>query len=158
MKPIPETENTVVLRTDFSDDAAWKAICAAIREPAAEYQIDFAEWAAINEAIGQYVGELQANVVFIDDPEYADITIDQLLKLVPEDSNQTFLFVVDRVTVSHTDHPILVVDLFTERGRKFRTVPSQIQAIENNLSIANMDWEDFADNVDADGVFRGFPE
>jgi hypothetical protein len=36
-------------------------------------------------------------------------------------------------------------------------LPSQIQAIENNLSIANMDFEDFADSVDADGVFRGFP-
>jgi hypothetical protein len=25
-----------------------------------------------------------------------------------------------------------------------------------NLSIANMDWDDFAGSVDGDGVFRGF--
>jgi hypothetical protein len=30
--------------------------------------------------------------------------------------------------------------------------------IENNLSIANMDFEAFAENADPDGIFRGFPE
>jgi hypothetical protein len=29
--------------------------------------------------------------------------------------------------------------------------------VENNLSIANMDFQDFVDYVDLDGVFRGFP-
>jgi hypothetical protein len=28
-------------------------------------------------------------------------------------------------------------------------------AVQNNLVIGNADWEDFADAVDADGVFRG---
>jgi hypothetical protein len=27
--------------------------------------------------------------------------------------------------------------------------------VENNLSLANMDFDEFADAVDADGVFRG---
>jgi hypothetical protein len=27
--------------------------------------------------------------------------------------------------------------------------------VENNLSIANMDWEDFAGEVGGDGVYRG---
>jgi hypothetical protein len=42
-------------------------------------------------------------------------------------------------------------------GREFRTIPSKIQGIENNLSIANMDFEEFANTVDERGVFRGFP-
>ena len=158
MKSIPETQDTVVLRTDFSDDAAWKEICAAIRQGAAEDQAAFAEWAEINASMGQNVGEPRAWVNTVDDPDYADITTDQLLELVPEGYGQTFLFVVDGVTVSHTDQPILVVDLYTKRGRSFRAIPSQIQGIENNLSIANMDWEDFGNNVDDDGVFRGFPK
>ena len=29
---------------------------------------------------------------------------------------------------------------------------------ENNLSIANMDFREFAESVDPDGVFRGFPQ
>ena len=28
--------------------------------------------------------------------------------------------------------------------------------VENNLSISNMDFYEFADNADADGIFRGF--
>jgi Domain of unknown function (DUF6924) len=31
-------------------------------------------------------------------------------------------------------------------------------SVENNLSIANMDFEDFADATDDDGIFRGFRE
>jgi hypothetical protein len=30
--------------------------------------------------------------------------------------------------------------------------------VENNLSVSNMGFEEFADKVDQDGVFRGFPE
>jgi hypothetical protein len=30
--------------------------------------------------------------------------------------------------------------------------------VENNLNIANMGWEEFADAVDEDGTFRGFRE
>jgi hypothetical protein len=37
-----------------------------------------------------------------------------------------------------------------------RALPDQIQGIENNLSIANMDFSDFADAVDDDGTMRGF--
>ena len=36
-------------------------------------------------------------------------------------------------------------------------VPGQVWSIENNLSIANMDFFEFADRTDPDGVFRGFP-
>jgi hypothetical protein len=41
-------------------------------------------------------------------------------------------------------------------GGEFRALPSEVQAIENNLSIANMDFGDFASTVDGGGVFRGF--
>ncbi|MDH6214469.1 hypothetical protein M2283_001752 [Streptomyces pseudovenezuelae] len=33
---------------------------------------------------------------------------------------------------------------------------AELWSIENNLSGANMDFEEFADAVDDDGVFRGF--
>lgn len=44
------------------------------------------------------------------------------------------------------------------RGREFRCVTEEVAGIEANLAIANMDVEEFADHVAADGVFRGFPE
>jgi hypothetical protein len=51
---------------------------------------------------------------------------------------------------------VLVIDLREDRGRHFRAVTSHVHSIENNLSIANMDFFEFADNVEIDGVFRGF--
>ena len=137
MNQIPETENAVVLRTDFSDDAAWKSVCAAIQKP---------------------VGDFRAHVDFVSDPAYGDLTVAQLLSLIPEGFKHSFVFVVDRATLSQPQHPILVVDLLTEPGRTFRVIPSAMWGVENNLTLANMDFADFAGCVDQDGVFRGFPE
>jgi hypothetical protein len=36
VEKLPRTENPLVVRTDFSDEAAWEAICEAIQEPSAE--------------------------------------------------------------------------------------------------------------------------
>ena len=139
MKQIPETENALVLRTDFSNQAAWETICRTIREP---------------------VGDLNflVNVEFLDDIEYADISKDQLLELIPRNYNHSFIIVADNTVISHPDYPLLIIDLYERSGHEFRATPSQVQGIENNLSIANMDFEEFAEAVDEDGVFRGFPE
>jgi len=51
---------------------------------------------------------------------------------------------------------VLVVDLYSDPGRSFRVIPSELWGVENNLSLANIDFEEFADAVDRDGVFRGF--
>jgi hypothetical protein len=62
----------------------------------------------------------------------------------------------DRLTLTGPERPILVIDLAYETGRPFRVIPGQLWAVENNLSLANMDYSEFVDNVDPDGVFRGF--
>jgi hypothetical protein len=38
------------------------------------------------------------------------------------------------------------------------TSPSELWTVENNLNIANMDWQEFAAAVDEDGVFRGLDD
>ncbi len=139
MKQIPETEYTLVLRTDFSDQATWETICAMIREPVGDFHF-------------------LAYVDFLDDAEYADINKGQLLELIPRNYNHSFIIVVDKTSISNPEYPLLIIDLYEKSGHEFRAVPSQVQGIENNLSIANMDFEEFADAVDDDGVFRGFPQ
>ncbi len=139
MKLIPETEYALILRTDFSDQAAWDEICAEIRKPVS------------------FLGFL-AYVEFLDDVEYANITKDQLLELFPQNHNHSFIIVADRTSISRPEHPLLVIDLFDESAREFRAIPMQVQSIENNLSIGNMDFEELAEAVDEDGVFRGFPK
>ena len=129
MKQILETENPLVLRTDFSNQAAWKTITGIIQKPVGIFRF-------------------RANVEFVDDIEYADITKDQLLELIPKDYSHSFIIVVDRMAISPPDHPLLIVDSYEGSGREFRAIPSLIQGIENNLSIANMDFEEFAESVD----------
>ena len=51
---------------------------------------------------------------------------------------------------------LLVVDRLHERGRWFRVTLEEAWAVENNLSLFNMDFFEFASAVDDDGVFRGF--
>ncbi len=144
MKHIPETDNALVLRTDFSNDAAWESTCAAIQAPV--------------QPLGDYPDvTFMADVEFLSDPEYDGLTVERLRPLLPQDLNHTFMFIVDRTTLSNPEHPILVVDLYTEPGRTFRVIPSEMSAVENNLTLANMDFAEFADAVDEDGIFRGFP-
>ena len=57
------------------------------------------------------------------------------------------------------DQTVLFVDLNEPNGqvgRTFRSIPSEVEAIVANLSLANMDFAEFADNIDPDGIFRGF--
>jgi hypothetical protein len=78
--------------------------------------------------------------------------------LVSENYSHPFIIVVDRTAISSPEFPLLIIDLYDGPGREFRAVPSQIQSIQNNLSLANMDFEEFGESVDEDGVFHGFPE
>jgi hypothetical protein len=137
LKKLPETTNSLVLRTDFSDDAAWNAVCAAIQEPSED--------------------GFTAVVDCISDAAYADLPVEQLVALSPKGSGRGFAFIVDRRTLTDPERPILVVDLYAKPGRTFRVIPREMWGVENNLSLANMDFHEFAEDTDEDGVFRGFP-
>lgn len=157
MKKLPVTDATLFVRTDFGDSDAWKAICNEIRQPPEDMMAAFAQFAAINSMIGQDVGEgPEPNLTIVDDPEFANLTPAQLVERLPKDTHQTFLFVVDHESMTSEEHTILVVDASEQKAQAFRATPEQIQGIENNLSIANMDFADFANAVDNKGVFRGF--
>ena len=138
MRMLPESEDMLVLRTDFSDDATWEAIRDEVSMP---------------------VGVLgfQANVRFMDDREYDGVPSSEVPGLFRAGSNHAYVIIADQVTMTHADHALLILDLLEEvAGGQFRAIPSAIQSIENNLSLGNMDFEDFATAVNRDGVFRGF--
>ncbi len=75
----------------------------------------------------------------------------------PHAGKHPVLYVVDAVTLSSPEYPVLVVSLSAwVPAPPFRAVLDQLASIQTNLSISNMDYVDFARAVDADGVFRGF--
>ncbi len=137
MKPLPSTKEALVLRTDFSDDSAWASLCTAIQTPA---------------------GEFQAYVDFVSDPDFEGLLPGQLPAIPSDAPDRSFVFLVDHLALSHPEHPVLVVDLLDKPGRPFRVIPSEMWSVENNLSIANMGFEEFADAAGPDGIFRGFKD
>jgi hypothetical protein len=140
MVALPITGHTPVIRTDFSDPAAWAAARAAILAPGAEAAM------------------FAPDVEFVDDPGFSDYTPAQILALVTGEfaGRHVCLFIADETTVSSADWPVLVMDLRGEKGRMFRAVADELHGIEANLSTGNMDFSFYAEFADqTGGVFRG---
>ncbi|MFD5025092.1 DUF6924 domain-containing protein [Streptomyces sp. NPDC058373] len=135
MRQFPCTLEALVVRTDFSADGAWDALRAALFSPGKD--------------------GLLANVALVDDRQYEDLTPDQALDLIPAEYQHPLLVLADSKAVASAGLPLLVVDRRGERGRCVRVVTAELWSIENNLSGANMDFEEFVGAVDDDGVFRG---
>lgn len=138
---LPAGNGSLLVRTAFDDESRWDEVAAAAQ---AEYEEGFC-----------------AYVVAVSDPRFDGADWRAVRDAVPPSrTGASVLFIVDAHTLTDSESPILVVDL-PPGGREprspFRCIPSELWGIENNLNIANMDWEDFADAADPDGVFRGFP-
>jgi hypothetical protein len=142
MTNLPDTGNAPVVRADFSDDAAW---------------------AEIQEAISAETEEgFLAAVEFVEDRALVGLDVPALVRAFPRayphEYEHPVVFVVDAVTVSSPERPILVIGLNNrDAAEPFRVVPEELHAIENNLSLSNMDFFEFADTARrGDGIFRGF--
>lgn len=136
---------SLLIRADFTDNAAWREVALDAMAPVQSGGDTFA-----------------AYLTCIDNPQYDGLTTDRLVEVIG-DRPTSYAFLVDSETIGHREHPILVLDSNTfdpdrQPGRTFRVVPAEMWSVENNLSLANMDFDSFADEVDPDGVFRGFPE
>jgi hypothetical protein len=142
--PWPEDElYSLVVRTDFTDDVAWSRVRSQIETP---------------PPFLQQAGMSHTPVAFVDDRRWDQLTVDDLVQLAKAAPNHPVAFLVDHVTLTDPEHPVLAVDLDQEPGRTFRVIPSSIWDVQANLSIANAGWEDYVVQLDSDGVYRGFPQ
>ncbi|MGL4599626.1 MAG: DUF6924 domain-containing protein [Bacteroidia bacterium] len=133
-KKLPNSTNALVVRTDYSNDSVWKSICLKIREPEKEHGFI-------------------ADIDFIDDTILNNSSYYSSKDTTPN-YKHSFYFIADSITTVHKDHPILCVGLQQNSGLFFRVVPSSLWAVENNLSISNMNFEDFIYASDNDGIYR----
>ena len=131
---LPQTENTLVIRTDFSSDPGWERLCTAIGTPSGDF------------------GFLP-NIELVNDRAYDGATPQAIV--AEASGSLTLFFVVDRMTLYHPEQPILAVYCFDGPIQTLRVIPSELWNIENNVSLGNMDFEEFAENAEPDGVFRG---
>ena len=131
----PEDLALLLIRTDYSDDAAFRGALAAA--------------AAVYER-GDFP-RTGVSVHAVESTELRDLSAQQVAA-VPRDEDLTCLAVADARTMS--DGTVQFIDV--DGGDPFRAIPEEVEPVVANLSLANMDFADFADSVDDDGVFRGF--
>jgi hypothetical protein len=132
MVDLPRTADTPLVRTDFSDDAAWLRLIETVATPS--------------------IDGFLANVQIVDDPRFAGV--DQS-DLTASSARHALAIVADRQAMNDPTHPLCCVEL--ESGKSLRVVASALWSIENNISLGNMDFDEFVEAAHADGIFREFP-
>ncbi|MGV9267486.1 DUF6924 domain-containing protein [Kitasatospora sp. NPDC003701] len=136
MNQLPSSSAMLVVRTDFSGPASWERLRKVLATP--------------NE------DGFLPGVELVDDPRFEGATCAGARNLLPGEYRHPLLVLADTVALGSAELPVVVVDLWGGPGRFVRVVAAELWGIENNLSIANMEFDDFAGAVDEDGVFRGF--
>ena len=135
---LPETKDlhSLVVRTDFSDDAAWATVQRELAAPR---------------------GEFQAFLEFVDDERFSGLTAQDFVDLAESGTPHDFVFLADARTMTDPEHPALIVS-FEEfsKGETFRVLPKAMWDVQINLTIANTGWEDYTVQLD-DGIYRGIP-
>lgn len=133
---LPEGGATPFLRLDHSDEKVWREIVDAVGRESED-------------------GFL-ADIDIIDDAALDGADVDVLAEEVAGQSDHALLLVADSTTMRHRERPILCIDLVSNEV-PVRVIPSELWSIENNVSLANMDFAEFVEGADEDGIFRGFP-
>ncbi|NKY60823.1 DUF6924 domain-containing protein [Nocardia flavorosea] len=131
-RTLPDGESLLV-RTDFTDDAAWAETLAAV--------------------VAAYDEDTMTELTPVDDVALDGLSPAELADLA---GDRTYVFLAGTTTMTDPEHPLLAVDTGTDGEPVFRIAPVAVAEVEVNFLLADMDFEDYADSVDDDGVFRGF--
>lgn len=135
MASIPSTETAILLRTDFSDEAGWQSLIAAAEGASEPFMFTMQN---------------------IDDPAFAGMGIADILAAIGADYPHSCIAIADSAAMKSPIHPVAVVDLVENRGAEFRCAAAHLASVDNNLSIGNMGFSEFAANVGSSGIFQGF--
>jgi hypothetical protein len=128
----------LVVRTDFTDEAAWIRVVRRLRKP--------------------WVDDRPVNPCLVSDLGYADAPAGRVLQDVRTaltgPARPEAVFIADSTTMRETGHPLLAVstkwdgkpfdDDEEEFVTQFRVLPDAVIEVTANLGIANAGFEDFA--------------
>ncbi|MDO5066257.1 MAG: hypothetical protein Q4D96_03135 [Propionibacteriaceae bacterium] len=133
--PLPRSDAPLLVRTWFNDTAAWEDTRTACLIPTEE----------------GFVADLEV----LDHPGLREAPW-QLLRQQGAHHGHPVLFIADHRTQLEPGHPVLVVSLHPDdQPPTFRCPAAELWSVENNLTLGNMDWEEFTGHT-VDGVLRGF--
>ncbi|MET7411295.1 DUF6924 domain-containing protein [Streptomyces rubiginosohelvolus] len=145
----------LVIRTDYTDDDAWREVVAAL-ERAVEGE---REW--------------EAAVHLVEDRRWDGVTGDEALAAAARDEELSVVFLADDVTMRSPLRPLLALDLGADDDedldpayyqelidspppREVRVAPDAVHMVHANLQLANVDFPEFVEDAgaDPDGVVR----
>ncbi|GGK30147.1 hypothetical protein GCM10011583_72590 [Streptomyces camponoticapitis] len=144
----------LIIRTDYADETAWQMIVAEVSQPSGAG------------------GEYEARVHLVDDPVWAGSTPAAVRAAVRQDDQLSVVFVADRTTMQSAQHPLLALNISDEDkdldpmyyqelidsppAQEFRTTPGAVHDVHANLSLANLDFDGFAEAAlaDSEGILR----
>ena len=133
--PLPNGGSALLIRTEFSDSTAWKV--------------------AVDAATRASPDGFVANLTVVSDPAWASVSAKDVLAAHAGDKERVVAFVFDAAAASDVKHSLLCINLASKKVRTMRVLPSEVWSVENNLSLGNMEWSDFAGALKG-GVFLGF--
>ncbi|WP_103513215.1 DUF6924 domain-containing protein [Streptomyces sp. SM13] len=145
----------LVVRTDYTDDAAWGEIVAALARAVEGER----EW--------------EAAVHLVEDRRWDGVTGDEAVAAAARDEELSVVFLADGVTMCSPVRPLLALDLGADddedldpmyyqelidspQPREVRVVPDAVHMVHGNLQLANVGFSEFAEEAaaDPDGVVR----
>jgi hypothetical protein len=140
---------TIVIRTDYSDDAAWQFVATALQQ----------RWPD---------DDFEPCCHLVDDSGWAGAEPGEVLAVLPEDP-PAVVFLADAAAM-RGEHPVLAVttnpDVEDEdsdipglgSSRQFRLLPAATAEMVGNLALSNMDYADFSRSAhgDSEKIHRGF--
>ncbi|GAA1441184.1 DUF6924 domain-containing protein [Nocardiopsis tropica] len=134
--PLLTQENGgLLVRTDFTDEAAWAALMETVRRPGPGH--------------GDSIDDFGDHIDVVDDPVFEGATPEQLMALVrkdpedPEEMTAEVVLVADGETMRDPGRPVLVVPVEDRVGWAFRIDPDLVGIMVVNLAIGNQDIEDY---------------
>lgn len=135
--PVLAQETDLLVRTDFTDDAAWASVIETVRRgrgASLDVIEDFAEY-----------------VTFVDDPAFADATPEQVMAQVrpgadPEELISDVVLIADAATMREPGQTVRVVPLEDEVGLSFRVDAEVAGIMVVNLALGNMGLEDWRED------------
>lgn len=120
-----------LVRTDFDHPEQWREVTQLVRAA----QADFITYLAI-----------------VDDPQWREADPGDLLAAF---TSANLLVIADTEALSGPNLPLLMVGVQDEERQQMRVLARYATSVEVNLTLGNNDWLEYADRLDADGVYRG---
>jgi hypothetical protein len=133
---LPSGDAALLIRTEFNDDALWLAV--------------------VDAATRKNPDGFAANLAVVDDAAWAGASAQDVFAAHAGDKVRVVAFIFDAAAALDKERrALLCVNLAGKKVRTLRVLPTEVWSVENNLTLGNMEWRDFASAL-KDGTFEGF--